>query len=126
MRQSGFSLMELIMVLIFTSILAGGMAHLFGETIDQIAVSEERVVATQLAQERMEQVLAERRADGYGTFSTASDSVLLAGKSYDRTVTVTPLTGGVCPTGMSCKEVLVEVVLSGAVRADITQLLVDY
>lgn len=126
MRQSGFSLMELIMILIFTSIIAGGMAHLFGETIDQIAVGEERAVATLLAQERMEQVVAERRADGYSTFSTASDSVTRAGKSYDRTVAVTLFSDGVCPAGMSCKEVLVEVALSGTTRAEITQLLVDY
>ncbi len=122
----GFTLMELVVVLLFSSILVAGMVHLFSEAIDSLDDSETKVVAIQLAQERMEQVVAERRADGYDTFFTTGDTVTFDSVNYVRTVSSSAYSGAACPSGMSCKEVQVTVAVGGTTRAESTMLLVDY
>ena len=122
----GFTLAELIAVFLLTSILAAGVTHLFSEAIKSINISEQRVVATQLAQQRAEQVMAERRDERYATFALSPDDVILGTTTYNRTITSTPLTGGACPSGMSCKQVEVAVAGSGTTEAAVTLLLVDY
>ena len=122
----GFTLMELVVVFLLSSILVAGMVHLFAESIDSIGDSEIRVVAIQLAQERMEQVVAERRNDGYDTFSTTGDTVTFGSTNHVRTVSSSAYSGAACPSGMSCKEVQVTVAVGGTTRAELTMLLVDY
>lgn len=122
----GFTLMELVVVFLLSSILVAGMVHLFSEAIDSIGDSEIKVVAIQLAQERMEQVVAERRDDGYDTFSTTGDTVTFDSTNYVRTISSSAYSGAACPSGMSCKEVQVTVAVGGTTRAESTMLLVDY
>jgi len=122
----GFTLVELMVVFILSGILTAGMVSLFGEAIKGINAGESRVVAVQLAQERMEQLVAERRADKYNSFSTSGDSVTFGTSNYLRSVSSVAYSGAACPSGMSCKEVQVIVSLDGLTKADLTMLLVDY
>mgnify|MGYP001820805642 FL=1 len=85
--------------------------------------------AAQLAQERAEDVLADRRGNGYAAVPTGTTSDVLSGayNTYSRTVTVTSPPGGSgCAVGATCKEVIIAVDHSGRTRAEITFILVDY
>ena len=122
----GFTLAELLAVFLLTSILAAGVTNLFSEAIDSINISKIRVAASQLVQQRAEQVMAERRDERYATFAVSSDDVVIDSTTYNRSVTSTPLTGGACPSSMNCKQVEVVVAVGETTEAAVTLLLVDY
>ena len=64
----GFTLVELIIFIVITSIMAVALMSAFSTTSRSTAESGLVTKATQLAQERMELVLAQRRAAGFATF----------------------------------------------------------
>ncbi len=125
-RVTGFSLIELVVVVLLTAILAATVPMLIATPMDHLVASEQRLVATQLAQQRMEQLLAERRSVGYNGVSTAADDLLMGGSSYHRSVTLSPTLGGACPEEMACQTATVTVAVDGTPRTTLSLLLVDY
>ena len=128
-RQRGFSLLELVMVILLVAIAAVPILGQFGQAASITLTDEIIQTAAQLAQERAEDLLANRRANGYAGIATGTVNDVLGGAygSYSRTITVTsPPAGSGCAAGASCKEVTVSVSHSGKPRAEITLMLVDY
>ena len=68
-QQAGFTLIELIIFIVISGILAVGLAATFSTTMRGAAGSSQLTQATQLAQERMELILARRRAAGFAAMN---------------------------------------------------------
>jgi prepilin-type N-terminal cleavage/methylation domain-containing protein len=128
-RQQGFTLLELVMVIVLVALASIPILGQFSQASSILLTDEIIQTAAQLAQERAEDILADRRTAGYAAVPTGTVNDVLAGaySSYSRTVTVTsPPTGSGCTTGATCKEVVVSVDHSGRTRAEITMMLVSY
>ena len=128
-RQQGFTLLELVMVIVLVALASIPILGQFSQASSILLTDEIIQTAAQLAQERAEDILAERRTTGYAAIPTGTVNDVPGGaySSYSRTVTVTsPPTGSGCATGATCKEVVVSVDHSGRTRAEITMMLVSY
>ena len=128
-RQQGFTLLELVMVIVLVALASVPILGQFSQASSILLTDEIIQTAAQLAQERAEGILAERRTAGYAAVpaGTVNDVPAGAYSSYSRTVTVTsPPVGSGCATGATCKEVVVSVDHSGRTRAEITMMLVSY
>ena len=128
-RQRGFTLLELVMVIMLVALAAVPILGQFGQAASITLTDEVIQTAAQLAQERAEGILASRRANGYAGIATGTVNDVLGGAygSYSRTVTVTsPPSGSGCASGASCKQVVVSVDHGGRTRAEVTLMLVDY
>ena len=127
--QQGFTLLELIMVIVIMSLAAVPILGQFTQASSSLLLDEQIQTAAQLAQERAETVLAKRRILGYAAISTGT-SVDIPGANYSaytRTLSVTePPVGSGCAAGATCKEVIVRVVRDASTRAEVTLLLVSY
>ena len=129
-RSSGFSLIELVIIIVVGSVAAVGLMALWSGVGRSAGQSEETQVATQLAQECAEHVLAQKRVNpavGYANLTTTVCDTLPAFAGYARTVTLTGTTASPCPvaTAGECQLVRVRVnhgLISDA--ADMTFLLV--
>jgi prepilin-type N-terminal cleavage/methylation domain-containing protein len=128
-HQQGFTLLELVMVIMLVALASVPILGQFSQASSILLTDEIIQTAAQLAQERAEDVLADRRSAGYAAIATGTVNDVLTGaySSYSRTVTVTsPPAGTGCAAGASCKEVVVSVDHSGRTRAEVTFLLVNY
>lgn len=65
----GFTLIEIIIFIVITGILATGLAAVFSTTMRGAAMPGQLTQATQIAQERMELILGQRRAVGFAAFT---------------------------------------------------------
>ena len=65
----GFSLIELIIFIVVIAIMAVALMSAFSTTMQNTPTAGLATKATQLAQERMELILAQRRAMGFATFA---------------------------------------------------------
>jgi prepilin-type N-terminal cleavage/methylation domain-containing protein len=84
LRQDGFTLIEVILVIVLTAIAIPVLIFILGQQA-RFTVDNEKVVnAALLAQGLMEEV----RSDGYAAAAAYSDTVTLGGVQYDRAVTV--------------------------------------
>jgi len=128
--QQGFSLLELVMVILIVTLASVPVLGQFSQVSDSLLANEEIQTAAQLTQERAEQILADRRAQGYAAIATGTTSDVLTGNyaAYGRTVTVTGLASGSsgCATGAGCKEVVISTDHAGSPRAELTFILVNY
>jgi MSHA pilin protein MshD len=68
-RDTGFTLIELIIFIVIAGVLAVGLASVFSGTMRGVAEPGQLTQATQIAQERMELILGRRRAVGFATFT---------------------------------------------------------
>lgn len=68
-RQRGLTLVELVIFIVIVSIMAVALMSAFSTTTTGTPVAGQVTQATQLAQERMELVLAQRRAVGFAAFT---------------------------------------------------------
>jgi len=128
-RQNGFTLIELVLVILMLAIAAVPLFGLFTQASASLLSNERLQTAVQLAQERAEAIMAMRRSQDFAAVATGSttDTLGIAYSGYTRTVTVSqPPTGAGCPGGGTCKEVVVTVAEAGSTLAEITFLLVDY
>ena len=129
-RQAGFTLIELIAVIIIISIAAVPLFSLFSQAGFSLLADEKIQTATQLAQERAEHLMAVRRNRGYADPEVSAPLIEnLAGNytGYTRTTSLTdPFIGPACPGGAACKQLAVRVDESGQPRAEITFILVNY
>jgi len=127
--QRGFTLLELVMVITLIALASIPILGQFSRASSMLLTDEIIQTAAQLAQERAEGVLADRRNNGYAAVPTGTTSDVLSGaySNYSRTATVTsPPVGSGCAVGATCKEVIITVDHSGRTRAEITFMLVDY
>lgn len=108
-RNGGFSLIELIMIIVLIAIVSVPLISMFGRSVgsqeDDVAIQ----TTAQLVQACGEQVLGMRRraTGGYALIATTSCSTLSAPTGYSlAALTVTdPYAGGACPSGATCKRV---------------------
>lgn len=128
-KQQGFTLLELVMVITLVAVASIPILGQFSQASSILLTDEIIQTAAQLAQERAEGILADRRSNGYAAIPTGTTSDVLTGvySSYSRTVSVTSPPGGSgCAVGATCKEVIISVDHSGRTRAEVTFILVDY
>lgn len=133
MKSRGFTLVEVMMVLVVLAVAATGIAGLQGNMFKQQSSISKLQVNNQLLLECAEQILAVRKytSDGYYNIATGTSYgtnlcgglTALSGYSVP-TVTITdPYTGTACPSGSSCKLVVIS--QTGA-AASITLMLTNY
>ncbi len=129
-RQAGFSLIELVVVIVLLGIAAVALLQQFSQAAGSLARNEQIQTAAQLAQEGAEDILALRREAGYADpgldpgIATDNLAGLFAG--YSRTITITEPAGSGCPALALCKDVQVSITRGAATLAQIDLLLVDY
>jgi prepilin-type N-terminal cleavage/methylation domain-containing protein len=68
-RNAGFTLIELVIFIVIAGVLAVGLASVFSTAMRGAAEPGQLTHATQIAQERMELILGQRRAVGFATFT---------------------------------------------------------
>ncbi len=127
--QRGFTLLELVGVILILAIASVPLFSLFTQAGIGLLRDESLQTATQLAQERAETLLAIRRNRGYADAEISTDRVeTLNGDyaGYTRTTRITPFAGTACPGGGVCKQVAVRVDQAGQPRAELTFILVNY
>lgn len=127
--QRGFTLLELVMVITLVALASIPILGQFSQASSILLTDEIIQTAAQLAQERAESVLAQRRNNGYAAIpvGTVNDSLAGAYSTYARSMTVTsPPAGSGCATGATCKEIIISVDHSGRTRAELTFILVNY
>ncbi|MDH5327250.1 MAG: type II secretion system GspH family protein [Gammaproteobacteria bacterium] len=123
----GFTLVELIMVIMLLSVSSAVFVSLLGQMGVGVRSNKDTQAAAQLAQECGEYLLALRRIQGYVMGGVSDCSSLGAfGADGPAAVTLTePYLGNGCPVGAACKLFDVAVsVGSGAARVQL--ILVDY
>lgn len=149
-RQLGFTLIELVIVILITSFGLLGLTSLFSNASSSLTTNETLQRATQYAQECAEKVIATRRDDPLGfdatSLATAAPSNICntvddapAGllpalaTGFARTVVVgSTYSGDVantapCPSGTdNCRDVTVTVTNSALSNTVITLLLIKY
>jgi len=125
----GFSLVELVIVIIVISIAAVPLLGLFRGVGDSLLSNDDLQVAQQTAQACGEHVLGLRRRNpstGYASITSTSCNILPVPAGFTRPpLTITNPTANPCPTGASCKSVYIAVT-KGTLIADITLLLTNY
>jgi type II secretory pathway pseudopilin PulG len=130
-RQSGITLLEMVVVLVILSTGVVSLLPLFRITGNSILENENIQTGAQLVRECSEHILVARRyavTQFAGVDNTICD-VLPAFGNFTRTVTVNIVTNAdlpACPPTVSCKEVIVRVDRSGQKQAEDTIMLVDY
>ena len=125
----GFSLIELVLVILVLAVAAVALATQFSQSVAGIGLDEELQTATRLAEERAEQLLADRRRSGYAAVPLGTTTDTLAGPyaGYGRTVTVSAYAGAACPVPASgCREVDITVTRGAATRARLRFLVANY
>ena len=119
----GFSLIELVIVMLIVSAGLLGIASLFGTTSNSLSTNEAVQQASQYARECAERVMGIRRSLGFSSTSisntmcnttadTPAGQMPVMASGFSRTVAVTIYngTGSPCPTGTAnCKDVVVTV-----------------
>ena len=119
----GFTLLELVLVMILVGIAAVPVLGMFNQVNRSLLVSQDAQLARQLVHEQAEQLLADKRNLGFNAASLNPGSITVnlpapfAG--MDRTVSIATHNStslGACPAGASCKLVQVDVSLAGGGR----------
>jgi len=124
----GFSLIEMIIVIVVLSIGAVALLSMQGQVVRGQADDNDIQTGAQLLQECGEQILAtRRRGTGYDSIVISTDCYLLAGLGgfTAPSVDVTPYTGTGCPAGATCKLAVISVSKGGATLTS-RLMVVDY
>ncbi|MGA7801366.1 MAG: type II secretion system protein [Gammaproteobacteria bacterium] len=125
-RYRGFSLVELVLVIVILSVAAVAILGQFTQVSSSLNLNETVQTAGQLVQEKAEQILAEARAGQFSTIVTTAPQNLTGNYAgYTRSVTVNGYAGTACPSGATCKQVLVDVGRGGSKDAEVALLLVN-
>lgn len=118
MRAAGFTLIELIGVIVIASVGMVGVAKMFSNANLGLARATDEQVVSQYAQECAERVLQTRR--DYGLTSTRIVSTMCdlpTITAYTRTLTLPAsyigTVGTVCPSGIVCRDATVTVCAGG-------------
>lgn len=127
----GFSLIELIVLIVVVSIGAVMLLALFGGVARSLASNEDIQTAAQLAQECSEHVMAVRRnpAQGFAAVTDTVCDVLPAPlPGFTRAVAVTDLIVSPCTVTAAgtCRKVVVSIAKAGLKPAAVTLMVVNY
>lgn len=128
-RSRGFTLIELVIVLIVVAIGAVTLGALFSDTSGSLNTNEVLQRSTQYAQQCAEHVIATRRKNGFTAVSTTLCDTLTLPALFSRTVAIgSAYTTSPCPgASYSCKDATVTVSHTAlATPSVITIMLVDY
>jgi type II secretory pathway pseudopilin PulG len=129
-RASGFSLIELVIIIIVIGIVAAGMARIFSNTAQSQNTNETLQQATQFAQECAERAVATRQNLGFNGFPANFSCSNPAG--FNRAVVVGNIYAGAngtpCPAGVNCRNITITVssVANPGLSSPITIMLADY
>ncbi len=108
MRERGFTLIETVMAVLIIGISLFGLMHLFQGTVSTAFDTDQAVRATQLARERLERMIFDKKMNGYnyivaanypavenftGDFSPFSRRVSITEVRGDNLTTPAPNTG---------------------------------
>lgn len=144
MRSAGFSLIELILVIVILGVSLAGLASMFSGSTIALATGEEVQKTAQYAQECAERVVAVRRNLGFtgtGINNTTSGNITStlcdpSPDGYTRTLTLGPNYAGSscsgttcsgCPSGAICRDVTISVQLTnGSGSSSIQLMLANY
>lgn len=137
-RADGFTLIELVIVMIVISVGLLGLAGAFSNASSSLSANETLQQAAQYAQECAESAMATRRDLGFDWFSTNTFSCGSNPSGFIRTLNpVGAIYTGVssgscnshnpcpCPNGISCRDVDITVT-KGSLYSSISIMLVDY
>ncbi len=126
----GFSLIELVIFIVVTSILATALFAVFSTALRGPALASDSNRAMQIAVERMELILPQRQVLGFAAFAIpAADpcqqgSAQLACTSIPAGFTVTP---AIAPDwGGDTNYKVVTITVTGPATATLTSLIADY
>lgn len=132
-RQGGFTLIELVLVIVVTSVGMMALLGLYTQVAGKLGTDEDIQIAAQLAQECSEHVLATRRNLGFAapTLTNALCNGLPAAPAgFTRTLTIgANYVGGPatpCPNGATCRDVTVTITQGLITRSQTVFLLVQY
>ena len=122
-RPAGFTLIELVLVMIVISVGLLGLAAAFSNSARSLTTNETLQQATQSAQECAEKAMATRRSLGFSAMPGFT-----CGNNPDLTpvASVTSYSGTACHTGDSCVQVNINVKPNASLSSAMTLMLVDY
>jgi Tfp pilus assembly protein PilV len=126
----GFSLVELIAIIVLLAVGLVSLLQVFGTATHTISYNVDGQLGAQLAQERVEQVLADRRnpARGYSYMAAANypaEPAIPGFASYSRT-TAFAAGGAPCAPGGTCQTVTVTVRRAGQPVGQVTLMVGGY
>lgn len=131
--KHGFTLVEMILVMIVISIGALGITRLFGNMGKSLSTNEIIQQATQYAQQCAEAVIAKQRDQGFSwftnnTFSCGSNPTSFTLTTNPVGATYTGTSTSACPNGVSCRNASITATstVNTALFSSVTILLVDY
>lgn len=129
--QAGFSLIELVAIIVLLSAGAVAIMGLYSGASRTLGSNQDAQIATQLAQECGEHIIAQRRYNATvqyaGITGATFCSAALPAPPVGFTVTVNitdPYAGAACPG--TCKLAQINVAKAGDTLAGATLMLVDY
>ena len=126
----GFTLLEMIAVIVILSVAAVPISGLFSKASVSMLNNQDIQTATQLAQEQAELILGRRRNQGFAAIVPGTYPEVLAGNyaGFNRTTTITqPLTPPAgCPAGALCDLVTISVDTGSSALSTISFVLVNY
>jgi Tfp pilus assembly protein PilV len=108
-RARGFSLIELVMIIVLLGIGLTGLMAMFSRSVGSIDDNTGIQTGAQLVQQCAEHILGTRRqnADNNTGYTAATNPAIcngLAPAGFSHTVVVNALAGGVCPAGAVCSQ----------------------
>ena len=126
-RDQGFTLIELVLVIVLLSIASVGLVTLLGQLTNSLAVNNDTQAAAQQAQECAEYLLDARRRSGYSLGGISDCSALPAFNGFGppAVTTTNPYSGSGCPLGASCKLLEISAIF-GSGASKVTLLLTEY
>ena len=128
-RAAGFTLLELVAVIIIISVGLAGLASMFGESGRALVIGEDVQTAAQYGQECAERFMAVRRDLGFNHASIATGLCGTNPAGFTRTAVVpatyTGTTTSACPDTATCRDITITT-SKGAVSSVITLMLVSY
>lgn len=130
--HAGFSLIELVMVILIVAIAAAGIGGAYAYMSRSLALNEDLQLASQVAQECAEHILSRARPPQghYAAIAAASPSAecnALAAPGFTRVVNVTTMAAAapLCNAGWACKRVHVSVT-KGTAAVDVNFMIIQY
>ncbi len=130
-RQAGVSLVELIIFILVAAIAGVGLMAAYTGLMRGPPMSVVNTVATQLAQERMELILARRRAVGFATFNDPCDPgpgpAICTALDPAYTILIPTIRGiGVAPANANQREIIVTVQSGGVTVMTLSTMVARY
>lgn len=129
-RQRGFSLIELVIVMLIISGGVLGLAGAFGNAAKSLTINESLQQAAQYGQECAEKALANRHDNGFAGMAAFACDANPAG--YTRVAAVGAVYTGTavsaCPNSIQCRDIVITTTSTsnGTLNSSITVMLASY